>query len=89
MCRSHFNHAELAFRWRISPRTLERWRCSKTGPIFLKIGGRVIYRLEDIEAFEKASIRHILSFRNARARTVRIIFDQLSDPPARHCLAAC
>ena len=54
---SHFNQAELAFRWRISPRTLERWRWSKTGPVFLKIGGRVIYRLEDIEAFERASIR--------------------------------
>jgi hypothetical protein len=54
---SHFNQAELAFRWRISPRTLERWRWSKTGPVFLKIGGRVIYRLEDIEAFAKASIR--------------------------------
>lgn len=54
---SHFNQAELAFRWRISPRTLERWRCTKTGPIFLKIGGRVVYRLEDVEAFEIASIR--------------------------------
>lgn len=54
---SHFIQAELAFRWRISPRTLERWRCTKTGPIFLKIGGRVVYRLEDVEAFEIASIR--------------------------------
>ena len=54
---SHFNQAELAFRWCISPRTLERWRWSKTGPVYLKIGGRVIYRLEDIEAFEKAYIR--------------------------------
>jgi hypothetical protein len=26
-------------------------------PHLLKFGGRVIYRLEDIEAFEKASIR--------------------------------
>jgi hypothetical protein len=58
---SHFSQAELAFRWRISPRTLERWRWSKTGPVFLKIGGRVIYRLEDIEAFEKASIRHAVA----------------------------
>ncbi len=54
---SHFNQAELAFRWRISPRTLERWRWSKTGPVYLKIGGRVIYRLEDIQAFEIASVR--------------------------------
>lgn len=54
---SHFNQAEPAFRWRIAPRTLERWRWTKIGPIFLKIGGRVIYRLEDVEAFEIASIR--------------------------------
>ena len=58
---SHFNQAELAFHWRISPRTLERWRWSKTGPVFLKIGGRVIYRLEDIEAFKKASIKHAVA----------------------------
>jgi hypothetical protein len=58
---SHFNQAELAFRWRISPRTLERWRCTKTGTIFLKISGCVIYRLKDIEAFEKASIRHTVT----------------------------
>jgi hypothetical protein len=54
---SHFNQAELAFCWRISPRTLERWRWSKAGPTYLKIGGRVIYRLEGIEAFGIASIR--------------------------------
>ena len=58
---SHFSQAELAFRWRISPRTLERWRWSKTGPAYLKIGGRVIYRLEDIEAFEKTSIRPVVA----------------------------
>lgn len=54
---SHFSQVGLAFRWRISPRTLERWRWSKTGPVYLKIGGRVIYPMEDIEAFEIASIR--------------------------------
>jgi hypothetical protein len=69
---SHFNQAELAFRWRISPRTLERWRCSKTGPIFLKIGGRVIYRLEDIEAFEKASIRHTVAMGTPNAGKVHM-----------------
>jgi hypothetical protein len=58
---SHLSQAELALRWRISPRTLERWRWSKTGPVYLKIGGGVIYRLEDIEACEKASIRPALA----------------------------
>lgn len=28
------NQSELADRWRISPRTLERWRFMKVGPVF-------------------------------------------------------
>jgi hypothetical protein len=48
----HLTQRELAQRWRISPRTLERWRWLQEGPQFLKIGGRVVYRLEDIEAYE-------------------------------------
>ena len=49
---NHFNQTELARRWRISPRTLERWRWLDRGPAYLKIGGRVVYRLEDVEAYE-------------------------------------
>lgn len=48
----HFSQEELAGRWGISARTLERWRWLGQGPAFLKIGGRVAYRLEDIESFE-------------------------------------
>ena len=48
----HLNQTQLARRWKISPRTLERWRWHGIGPPFIKIGGRVVYRLEDIEAFE-------------------------------------
>jgi predicted site-specific integrase-resolvase len=48
----HMNQIELAARWNISHRTLERWRWTGEGPKFLKMGGRVVYRLEDIEAFE-------------------------------------
>jgi hypothetical protein len=48
----HFTQVELATRWRISPRTLERWRCAGKGPQFLKLGSRVVYRIADIEAFE-------------------------------------
>ena len=47
---THLNQVELSRRWSISPRTLERWRWLGQGPQFLKIGGRVVYRLEDIEA---------------------------------------
>ena len=48
----HLNQIELSRRWRISSRTLERWRWRRQGPRYLKIGGRVVYRLEDVEAFE-------------------------------------
>ena len=48
----HFNQVQLARRWSLSPRTLERWRWLKQGPDYLKIGGRSVYRLEDVEAFE-------------------------------------
>jgi hypothetical protein len=47
----------VARRWSISPRTLERWRWLGQGPRYLKIGGRVVYRLEDIEAFETRQLR--------------------------------
>ena len=50
----HLNQTDLARRWRISPRTLERWRWLKQGPVYLKLGGRVAYRTQDIEAFEAA-----------------------------------
>lgn len=54
MSTRHFHQMDLARRWRISPRTLERWRWLKTGPAFMKIGGRVVYALGDVEAFEAA-----------------------------------
>jgi hypothetical protein len=54
---SHLHQMDLARRWRVSPRTLERWRYVGTGPKYLKIGGRVVYRLGDIEDYEQASVR--------------------------------
>ena len=54
---THLNQDELAERWCISPRTLERWRWTGEGPQFVKVGGRVIYRVEDVEAFEAARLR--------------------------------
>ena len=53
----HLNQGELAARWTISHRTLERWRWTGEGPAFIKIGGRVVYRLEDVEAYEAAQLR--------------------------------
>jgi predicted DNA-binding transcriptional regulator AlpA len=54
---SHLSTRELAERWNISRRTLDRWRWAGEGPRFLKLGGRVVYRIADIEAFEAAHVR--------------------------------
>jgi hypothetical protein len=51
------NQEQLARRWKISGRTLERWRWLRQGPKFLKIGGRVLYRLEDIQGYEQERVR--------------------------------
>lgn len=53
----HLNQLELARRWALSPRTLERWRWQGNGPPFLKLGGRILYRLEDVLNWEAARLR--------------------------------
>lgn len=54
---THLNQIDLARRWKISHRTLERWRWAGCGPRYVKIGGRVLYRLEDVEAYEAEGLR--------------------------------
>lgn len=49
---NHLNQKQLADYWGVSQRTLERWRSIGWGPLFLKIGGRVVYRMEDIRTYE-------------------------------------
>lgn len=59
----HLNQRQLADRWNISEATLERWRTEGIGPVFLKLQGRVLYRVEDVEAFEAESLRKSTSER--------------------------
>ena len=54
---THLSQRVLAERWDISPRTLERWRWVGQGPKFLKLGGRVVYRLQDVEDYELEQLR--------------------------------
>jgi hypothetical protein len=53
----HLTQPELAERWRVSGRTLERWRRAGTGSAWLQLNGRVLYRLEDVLAFERSILR--------------------------------
>lgn len=49
--------AELAARWGMSPKTLRRWRQQHQGPIYCKLGARVVYLLTEVEAFERRCSR--------------------------------
>ena len=46
---------ELCLFWHVTPETLRRWRKSGNGNglPYIKIGGRVLYDLRDIKAFEQ------------------------------------
>lgn len=46
----------LADRWVCSVARLQCWRTVGEGPPYLKIVGKVLYRLKDIEAYEEASL---------------------------------
>ena len=64
----HFSEKLLARHWGLSHRTLERWRHNGSGPEFLKIGGRIIYRRADIQTYEAA-----------RRRTTEIVSQQAAE----------
>lgn len=57
MERRCMTQTELAERWQISEATLERWRTEEGGPVFLKLGNQVRYRVQDVEAFEAEVLR--------------------------------
>ena len=45
---------QLAFRWKISEATLERDRSLKRGCRYMKLGGLIRYRLQDVLDYEDA-----------------------------------
>jgi hypothetical protein len=47
-----FTARDLAARWRLSIKTLERWRNEGSGPAFIKLQGRILYHPESILDFE-------------------------------------
>ncbi|WP_272011131.1 helix-turn-helix transcriptional regulator [Roseovarius sp. ZX-A-9] len=52
----HLTQRELAARWRVSGRTLERWRAQRFGPAWITIGGSIRYRMSDVLAWEAAHL---------------------------------
>lgn len=45
----------------LSPRTLEKHRCYGTGPTYRKLGGRVVYAIDDLEAWAELGTRRSTS----------------------------
>ena len=50
---------DLVRRWKntVALGTLATWRSRKNGPPFVKIGGRVLYRKAEVEAWERKNSR--------------------------------
>jgi hypothetical protein len=41
----------------VHPRTLDNWRSQGRGPTYIRVGGRrIVYRIEDLEAYLEAGI---------------------------------
>lgn len=45
----------------LSARTLEKHRCYGTGPVFRKLGGRIVYAIDDLEAWAALGTRRSTS----------------------------
>jgi len=54
--RAYLLTEQLARRWQISPRTLERLRYEGKGVPYVKICGRVLYPLDLIKTYEAAGL---------------------------------
>ena len=48
---------QLSKRWGLPESTLGNWRWEGQGPIFVKLGKRVSYRVRDVEEFEEKKLR--------------------------------
>ena len=45
----------------LSARTLEKHRCYWTGPVYRKLGGRIVYSVADLDAWAELGLRRSTS----------------------------
>ena len=57
------DETELATRWKLSVKTVRRWRQIDLGPVFCKLGSRVVYLASEVEAYERRVSRNSTSAR--------------------------
>lgn len=51
------NTQQAADHVNLEPKTLENWRCQGRGPAYVKLGSRVFYRTEDLDAYVEQNRR--------------------------------
>ena len=60
------SETELAQRWGVSPKTLQRWRNEGRGPHYLKLSKRVTYTLDVVTEYERVAVHASTSQRTAK-----------------------
>ena len=58
---SYLRTPDAAVHLGLSPRTLEKHRCYGTGPVYRKLGGRIVYALSDLKAWADLGTRRSTS----------------------------
>lgn len=64
---------QVAARWKVSLKTMRRWRQDKVGPAWYKLFHSVRYHEADVFDFEKQSAQHWLTILNDRERVPRVV----------------
>lgn len=53
---NYFTAHQLCKRWSLVPKTLEKWRYKGIGPKYVKVGGRILYPMQDVLSFESQGL---------------------------------
>ncbi len=51
--RTRITEEDLAKYWKVKISTLRKWRSLGTGPAYVKVGAKIIYKKEAIEKYEQ------------------------------------
>ena len=54
-----FTPKQLSDRWGLAEATLRNWRSAKKGVPYCKVGGKVVYRLTDVVAYETSNLTEL------------------------------
>lgn len=52
----YLTERELSALWDVKMNTLQKWRSLGLGPVYIKRVGRIVYRKDDIAAFERKNV---------------------------------